>query len=157
MNNELKVQTPQKATEKGTRSENMNDTLQLPVAALPQGWPTSPVSETPVYWVKSNFYRTINVDGMFGGPSPTPGRIIMGIYSHHLPYPEFTLNDQAGKELIEKRLAKFGVEHELEASLSVDINTAKHMVTWLQSAIANAETFMAAASSMQQQAAKNNL
>ena len=149
MNNEPREPIPQKATE----SSAWSNILQRPATALPQGWPTSPVSETPIYWVKSNFYRTINVDGIFGGASPTPGKVIIGIYSHHVPYPEVTISDPAGKEIVEKRLAKFGLEHELEASLSLDIQTAKYMITWLQTAVTNAEN-LTAMIAMQKQAGK---
>jgi hypothetical protein len=154
MNNEVKEPTPQKVPENSAWSEKMNEILQCRGAALPDGWPTSPPSEVPVYWVKSNFYRTINVDGQFGGASPTPGRIIMGLYSHHVPYPEVTMSDHAGKEVVEKRVAKFGLEHEIEASLSLDINTAKNMIAWLQNAVKNTENFMAAMAAMQQQGGK---
>jgi hypothetical protein len=154
MNSEAKEATPQKATENGGSSESMIALFQRCGVALPAGWPTSPPSETHVYWTKSNFYRTINVDGVYGGASPTPGRIIIGIYSHHVPYPEVTTSDQGGKEIVEKRVAKFGLEHELEASLSLDINTAKYMITWLQTAVKNTEAFMVAMAAIQQQGEK---
>jgi hypothetical protein len=101
-----------------------------------------PSGELPIYFVKGNFYRVIHADGIYGGGSPTVGSIVMTVYSHRIPLPEKTVNDVSGKEIPEKRVVKYGIENELEASIVMDLNTAKIMQQWLSSTIKNVEDLM---------------
>src|SRR6476646_1778476 len=83
--------------------------------------------EIPIYYVKSNYYRVIHMDGIYGGGAPTIGNIVMTVFSHRLPLPEKAVNDASGREIAEKRIVKFGIENELEVSLVMELNTAKLM------------------------------
>lgn len=98
-----------------------------------------PIDELPVYYVKSNFYRVIHADGIYGGGSPTPGNIMMTVFSHRIPLPEQSANDSTGKEIVQKRVVRYGIENELEVSIVLALNTAKIMRQWLDAAINNAE------------------
>ena len=90
-----------------------------------------PTGELPIYYVKSNYYRVIHVDGIYGGGSPTVGNIMMTVFNHKIPLPEKAVNDAQGKEIREKRVVKYGLENELEASLVMDLNTGKVLHQWL--------------------------
>jgi hypothetical protein len=106
-------------------------------ASQPQS--TAAPNKLPVYYCKSNYFRVIHVDGMYGGGTPTIGNVMMTVFSHRVPFPEKIMNDPTGKEIIEERVVKYGIENELEASLVMELKTAKLMLQWLDTAIKNAE------------------
>lgn len=104
--------------------------------------PEIPSGEMPIYYVKSNFYRVIHTDGIYGGGTPTPGSIMMTVFSHRVPLPERSVNDAFGNEIPQKRVARFGIENEMEVSLVMELSTAKVMRQWLDNAIKNTEEAM---------------
>ena len=95
--------------------------------------------EMPVHYVKSNFYRVVHADGIFGGGTPTPGNIMMTVFSHRVPLPEATFNDGLGNEILSKRMTKYGIENEYEVSITMNLETARIMRQWLDNAISNTE------------------
>lgn len=101
-----------------------------------------PAGELPVYYIKSNYYRVIHVDGIYGGGTPTPGNIMMTVFNHKMPIPERAVNDAQGKEIREKRVVKYGIENEAEVSLVMDLNTARIVHQWLDSTIKNTEALL---------------
>src|ERR1017187_6988830 len=103
-----------------------------------------PTGEFPVYITKSNFFRVVHVDGVYGGGTPTPGNIMMTVFSHRIPFPAKIVNDGRGNEIVSKRDVKYGMEQELEASLVMSLDTAKLMLVWLNSAIRNTEALLQA-------------
>ena len=115
---------------KNTMSDEIKTTV--PVAAPKQ---------FPVYFSKSNFHRVIHADGVFGGVTPTPGEMVIHFFSHRLPLPEQVVNDTTGKEILEKRIIKPGVEREVEVSCVMSLATAKSMYDWLKERIEYAEQF----------------
>lgn len=104
--------------------------------------PEIAMSEIPVYYVKSNFYRVIHADGVYGGGTPTPGNIMMTIFSHRIAFPEKIVNDSFGNEIPGKRVVKSGFENELEVSVVMDLATAKVMYQWLDNVIKNTEAIL---------------
>lgn len=114
--------------------EDENATIQSPVE--------NPTGEIPIFYVKSNFYRVVHTDGIYGGGAPTPGNIIMTVFSHRVPLPEKSANDAFGNEIPEKRIARYGIENELEVSLVMELNTAKIMRQWLDNSIKNTENLL---------------
>jgi hypothetical protein len=98
-----------------------------------------PVGEFPIYITKSNFYRVIHVDGVYGGGTPTPSNILMTVFSHRMPFPKKIINDGKGNEVVEKREVKYGFEQEFEASLVMSLDTAKILRGWLDNTIKNTE------------------
>lgn len=101
--------------------------------------PEKATGEIPVFYTKSNFYRVIHVDGLYGGPAPTLGNIVMTVFSSRVPFPDQSANDASGKEIVQRRVAKPGIEQEVEASLVLNLQTAKSMHLWLDSVIKNTE------------------
>ena len=99
-----------------------------------------PLGETPYYVTKSNFYRVIHADGVYGGGTPTPGNIMMTFFNHRLPFPEKMVRDANGKEIVSKRDVKHGFEQEFEVSIVMNLETAKIMLVWLTNTIKNTET-----------------
>ncbi len=100
------------------------------------------VGETIVHFTKSNFYRVIHVDGIYGGPTPTPGNIMITVFNSRVPLPDKTANDALNREIPQKRVGKQGIEQEAEASLVMNLETAKGMHAWLESVIRNAEILL---------------
>lgn len=100
-------------------------------------------SELPLHYIKSNFHRVIHADGIYGGGTPTLGNIVMHLFSHRIPWPEKAFNDAFGREIVEKRISKPGIENEIEVSVIMDLNTARLMRQWLDSTIRNSEAQLA--------------
>lgn len=91
--------------------------------------------EIPINYYKSNFHRVIHADGIYGGATPTPGDIIVHVYSHRLPIPERAMNGQDGNEIIVKRVIRPGIDREVEASFVMNLEMAKSMCKWLEARI----------------------
>lgn len=96
----------------------------------------------PFRFSKSHFHRVIHADGVYGGSTPTPGNIILHIYSHMLPIPEQGANDGKGNEMIDKRVIKPGIEREIEVSVVMNLVLAKSTRDWLDSRIKYTEELM---------------
>lgn len=104
-------------------------------------------SSVTFHWVKSPHFRTIHVNGAFGGFSPN-GNLFLSVYSERPVLPDVTVqtidgSGQLGKEIIEQRKGLQGVVRELEAGLAMDIATAKSLVEWLNERIKIAESYVA--------------
>ena len=104
-------------------------------------------STVTFHWVKSNHFRTIHVNGAFGGFSPD-GNLFLSVYSERPVLPDVTVqtiesSGQLGKEIIEQRKGLQGVVRELEAGLAMDLRTAKSLVDWLNERIKIAESYAA--------------
>lgn len=119
-----------------------------PKATMPQSEIST--GEMPIYYVKGNYYRVIHVDGIYGGGAPTMGNIMMTVFNHRVPLPDKVVNDAHGKEITDKRVVKYGLENELEASLVMSLDTAKIMLQWLDSTIKNTEVFLKKVQEMNQ-------
>ncbi|MGA3283423.1 MAG: hypothetical protein ABSD57_03045 [Verrucomicrobiota bacterium] len=104
-----------------------------------QPQPASVQGNTPVHYAKSNYFRVIHVDGMYGGPAPALGNMTMTVFSFRTPLPERTMNDASGNEIVRERVVKQGIENELECSLVMNLATAKIMHKWLDDAIKKTE------------------
>jgi len=94
--------------------------------------------------IKSNGFRTIHVDGAFGGVTPLGNHISMTVFSERWPVPTQITHkiDQAGtlgEELTERRATRGGIVRELEANLVFDIETAKRLADWLLGKIQQAD------------------
>ncbi len=111
-------------------------------AEVPMG--KIPTGEFPIYITKSNFYRVVHADGVYGGGTPTPGNIMMTVFSHRVPFPEKIVNDGKGNEIVSKRDVKYGMEQEFEVSLVMGLDTAKIMLLWLNNTIRNTEALVKA-------------
>src|SRR5450755_3231961 len=85
-------------------------------------------------FIKSNFYRVVRGDGVFGGLSPN-GSLHLGVYSERIPYPQKMFhkveNGAVGPEETERREGRKGILRELEVGISMDISQAIVLRTWL--------------------------
>lgn len=90
-----------------------------------------------VHYVRSGYFRTVHVDGIFGGPTPQ-NLLHLGIFSERTPFPRkitfqtSPLDDTRvafGSEL--KREVAHGIERELEVDLIMSLKVAKSIHTWL--------------------------
>ena len=94
--------------------------------------------------IKGDGFRTIHVDGAFGGVTPRGDHINMTVFSERWPVPTQITHkiDQAGtlgEELTERRATRRGIVRELEANLVFDIETAKRLAQWLMGKIQQAD------------------
>ena len=91
-------------------------------------------------FIKSNFFRVIHVDGVFGGNSPR-GLISMAVYNERWPIPKQIIKEfkhgKSGKEI--ERASRDAIVREVEAQLVMDVPTAKIICKWLQDKISNIE------------------
>ena len=94
-------------------------------------------------YIKSNYFRMIHADGVFGGFSPQ-GNIYISFFSERPPMPDATFQaveeGRIGKELIEHRQGGTdGVIRELEVGLTMNLSVTKSLVEWLKERIEIAE------------------
>lgn len=107
-----------------------------------------------IHYLKSNFFRVIHMDGVFGGLSPQ-GALSVGIYSERRPLPDLVIQEldeetgQLGKEV--KRVSKDGVLRELEANLIIDLEVARTFRDWLTRHLEQAEQLKVAAKATETQ------
>jgi len=91
-------------------------------------------------FIKSNYFRVIHVEGVFGGSSPR-GLISMAVYNERWPIPKQIIkefkNGRPGEEI--ERASRDAIVREVEAQLVMDVPTAKVICKWLQEKISNIE------------------
>lgn len=97
-----------------------------------------------IEFVKSNLFRVIHVDSVWGGLTPNGDSINMNLCSQRFPIPQqavFELDQDGGfdKEISEERIQNDDIEWEVEISAIMDIETAKELIKWLQSMVQQAE------------------
>jgi hypothetical protein len=99
----------------------------------------SPPESLEFHYVKSNGFRVVHADGVWGGPTPR-GYITMSFFSerapiparisHELQTPEPNSPDRIiGPEIA--RDAKDGLVREVEVEVMVDLAMAKSLLGWL--------------------------
>ena len=88
---------------------------------------------------KSNLFRVIHVDGVFGGISPGSKLLHMAVYNERQPIPKVVTHkiDKGiiGQEILEKREGRHGLFREIEADLIISEETAIALRTWLDGKI----------------------
>jgi hypothetical protein len=90
---------------------------------------------------ESKLFRVVNVDGAFGGLTPT-GKVYAAIYSQLPPIPDAVVQEineqgQLGAEL--QRLGGKSIDRILEVGLVMDLNVAKAIRKWLDRKISDLE------------------
>jgi hypothetical protein len=94
-------------------------------------------------YIKSNLFRVIHVDGIFGGISPNR-KIHFSAWNERWPIPKqlsykLTPEGTRGEEIKEARVSRDAVVREVEVHLIMDVATAKRVHVWLGQKIAIAE------------------
>ena len=101
-----------------------------------------PVEEMKYHFIKSNTFKTIFCDGVFGGLRPD-GNLHLTIYVERPAIPQMIVMEHLGggsvKENESKRAGKDGIVCDVEASLLFDIDTAIELHAWLQAQLDIAE------------------
>jgi hypothetical protein len=115
-----------------------------PPSAPPAG--TDAEGQLSFDFIKSNFFRTIHVDGAFGGIGPTARTINMAIYSERRPIPtqvtHLVAGGELGAEVAGLRKERISYVRELEANLVFDLPTALAIQKWLRERIEQLVGFM---------------
>jgi len=88
------------------------------------------------HYIKSQAFRTIHVDGMIGGPRPKGNGFAFAIFSERVPLPQITeqlvsADGKLGELVSEGTVSKEGLIRELEAFLTMDVETAVRVHEWL--------------------------
>lgn len=87
-------------------------------------------------YIKSQFFRVVHVDGIFGGTSPNGKSIRMSVWNERWPIPKQTVHemDEFGnllKEFVEERIGRDAIVREVEVDLAMDVDCAKQIRDWL--------------------------
>lgn len=95
------------------------------------------------HYIKSNMFRVIHADGIWGGLTPQLD-IQMAVFSERLPIPlqvvqEIGEDGTLGRECVEERVSRDGVVREVEANLVFSVEVARKVVQWLEHKIRTAE------------------
>jgi hypothetical protein len=98
-------------------------------------------------YIKSQFFRVIHVDGIFGGTSPIGKAIRMSVWNERWPIPKQTVHemDELGnllKEVVEERIQRDAIVREVEVDLVMDVDCAKQMREWLSRKIEQYDEIM---------------
>ena len=96
-----------------------------------------------IEYKKSNSFRVIHADGVYGGTSPRL-QLFIAFYSERFPIPqvltyETTETGAPIKEVVSERESKEGVFREVEVGVTMDLNAAKGFATWLNEQIVELE------------------
>ena len=91
------------------------------------------------HFIKSNAFRSIHADGVFGGVTPRL-TIAATFFNERPPLPDQTVheindNGTVGDEIKDERISRDGIVRELEANLIMDVEFAKALRNWLTTKI----------------------
>lgn len=102
--------------------------------------PDSTPSEVTYYFQKSPDFRTIHVDGAFGGLTPQ-ANVSLSFFSERFAIPQSTIHSVVGGVLGPEiaRNVKPGIVREMEINCIMDIHTTKQVIEFLQNKVKDAE------------------
>lgn len=91
-------------------------------------------------YIKGNSFRTVRPDGAIGALTPN-GQVQLAFYSERQAIPQrivYTLNDDGslGSEI--DRIGRKGVVREVEVAITLDIDTAKAVIGFLEQLVTQA-------------------
>jgi hypothetical protein len=90
-------------------------------------------------YIKSNLFRVVHVDGVFGGLAPNGRDIHLAAFSQRLPFPTQAVHEvedgRVGKELA--REGRSGLVRELEVVLAFDASLTRSIIDWLERRLAD--------------------
>ena len=89
----------------------------------------------PFHYVKSNFFRVVHGDGVYGGVTPR-GLLAMNFFSERLPIVErmvYRVDEGGvlGEEVRLQRMQKDGVVREIEVEVMLDLANTEALIAWL--------------------------
>jgi hypothetical protein len=97
------------------------------------------------HYLKSPAFRSVHAAGAHGGPEPSGRGVVVSFFSERIPIPQqttFQLNEDGslGPEDLSRRVAKEGVIREVEATVHMDMETARDVHEWLGSLLSSLES-----------------
>ena len=103
----------------------------------------APPKTVTVDYIKSNSFRVVHADGIFGGLTPSLD-IHIDIWSHRQPIPQrsiykVTEDGKLGSELQDERIVRADFVREVEVGVVLDANVAKSLIKWLQDKVKQVE------------------
>ena len=96
----------------------------------------NPSSSITFHYIKSNEFRVIHADGVWGGATPR-SYITMSFYSERVPIPQ-TITHEVKEGILgseQNRSSKDGIIREVEVEVMIDLVMAKSLIPWLQEKI----------------------
>jgi hypothetical protein len=92
--------------------------------------------EVKIDYIKSNFFRVVHGDGVFGGVSPH-GKVFLTIWSARPSIPQTIVHGvnedgTLGNEIREARIGRDAMIREAEVGILMDVDVAKSFVKLLQ-------------------------
>jgi len=93
------------------------------------------------HYIKGNHFRVIHVDGAIGGATPQ-GLIHVAIFSERFPIPLQTVHALTDGNIVEdpqRVLTRDGIVREIEADLMMSLDSAKSLLGWLSTTVAQVE------------------
>jgi hypothetical protein len=113
-----------------------NDTKAQAATPAEKGEPPKKIR---YHFLKSNAYRAIHADGVFGGVTPRL-TIAATFFNERHPLPDQTVHEikedgTIGEEIRGERISRDGLVRELEANIIMDVGFAKVLVKWLNDKI----------------------
>lgn len=87
------------------------------------------------HYLKSSAFRTIHIDGVFGGLSPS-GFLNVAFFNERWAIPQastYNVNEDGtlGTEIQDERVGREGITRELEVNLVMSPSMAKRLHEWL--------------------------
>lgn len=104
--------------------------------------PAGPPESTVTFdYIKSNFHRVVQVDGVVGGITPN-GMIHMAVWNQRQPYPRQVVHelteDRMGSQ-IDRTTRECDFVREIEVGLVLNYEMARVLVRWLEKRISDFE------------------
>lgn len=103
---------------------------------------------------KSNYFRVIHVDGVFGGVSPATQLLHAAIFNERQPIPKKVFHNVIDgvpqPEIAEKRQVRPGLFREVEADLVMSMEMAVVLRNWLDEKITEMQNTRAQFAAMQE-------
>lgn len=101
--------------------------------------PAATPNKLRIEYHKSNLFRVVHSDGVYGGTSPRL-QLFMAFYSERFPIPRVLTYQTSPtgapeREVNEERESKEGVLREVEVAVTMDLNSAKGFAVWLNEQI----------------------
>lgn len=96
------------------------------------------------HYIKSNYFRVIHSDGVFGGVTPSLG-LQVAFFSQRVPIPQVMVHEHdlathaLGEELPAERVTKDGLVREVEVNVLMDLGEAKKLLGWLTTKVKELE------------------
>jgi hypothetical protein len=97
-------------------------------------------------YIKSNYFRVVHVDGVWGGVTPQLN-IQMAVFNERSAIPKQTVQEikadgSIGRALPEKTIARDALVREVEVDLIMNLQTAKKVIAWLQDKVDQIEALV---------------